>query len=125
MAWPCSDGVCADLVLNVATAMSMIKPAIFRTVNVRCTQAPSRTPIRFTADKTAMRASETILLMTNVSGMKWATYIENVTASQAVPPESTANMNVQPLTNAQSGPYASRKYTYCPPVAGIMAPNSA
>src|SRR5215813_12342750 len=45
--------------------------------------------------------------------------------SQAIDAESTTKKYVHPQRNPQSGPHASRRKTYWPPVAGIIAPSSA
>src|SRR5688572_9463437 len=77
------------------------------------------------AANTTMAATPRALDAIGPSGTKYETYNENVTASQdTCAVRATRNID-QPQRKPAIRPYASRKKTYWPPVAGNAAPSSA
>ena len=53
------------------------------------------------------------------------TNLPNPIATAAIVPVMMTRKKVQPYKNPQIGPSDSRKYTYWPPVRGIIAASSA
>src|ERR1035437_5843755 len=60
-----------------------------------------------------------------LNGTKYETYIENTTDNHATCALRATVKSDHPHRNPVSVPYASRRHTYCPPVEGNAAPNSA
>ena len=108
-------------------------------VNTFCTAAPSLTPrvlVKVSSVMITMAARFavfspklpdpmcTIQIVWLTPGKNTPRNLQNATPTAAIVPVWMTRNSVQPYKNPQSGPKASRRYTYWPPALGIIAASS-